>query len=136
MNVLTIAVASAYVQSVARLYPAGVNLVSSKRENLLFVSVQNRSVHPVYFWHGTAYENLAAQLAGNALPENPASWTALQRTNFEVFVKAYGEKIDAGATYAPNVAQRLQLYSFVDAATAEAHVKIGLPADPMTTPII
>lgn len=133
MDILTIAVAAAYVQSVARLYPAGINLVSSKRENLLFVSVQNRSVHPIYFWHGTAYESLAAHLAGTALPEDPASWTTQQKTNFEVFIKAYGEKIDAGATYAPNVAQRLQLYSLVDAATAEAHVKIGLPADPMTT---
>lgn len=132
-GILTIAVAAAYVQSVARVYPSGANLVSSKRDSLLFVSIQNRSNHPVYFWHGTAYSTLADQAAGISLPLDPVNWTALQKSDFEAFVKTYGEKIDAGATYAPNVAQRLQLYSFVDAAVAEAHVKVGLPQDPMTT---
>lgn len=130
MSILTIAVAAAYVQSVARLYPEGVSLVSPKREGLLSVSIQNLDNKNIYFWHGTAYESLAAQTAGTELPLDPASWTPTQRTNFSSFVQEYGEVVTPGSSLEPNVAQRLQLYSVVPIGTAKAHVKIGHASDP------
>jgi hypothetical protein len=129
----TIAVASAYVQSIARLYPVGVSLVAGKREDLLSVSVQNRDTQPIYFWHGTAYESLAAQAAGTPLPLDPTTWTEGQRNNFAAFVEQYGERVNAQESLTPQVSQKLQLYSVVPSGTARAHVKVGLPQDPMTT---
>lgn len=130
MSILTIAVAAAYVQSVARLYPEGVSLVSPKREGLLSVSIQNLDNKNIYFWHGTAYESLAAQAAGTELPLDPAIWTTTQRTNFALFVQEYGEVVTPGSSLEPNVAQRLQLYSVVPIGAAKAHVKIGHASDP------
>lgn len=41
------------------------------------------------------------------------------------FIQTYGEKVDAGATYEPHVAQTGPLYSCVATGTAIAHVKVG-----------
>lgn len=133
MTVLTQAVAAAYVQSVARLYPQGVHLVAGFREDVLTIELQNRSNKPIYFWHGWAYENLAAQAAGQALPLNPSDWTPQQISNFTSFIQLYGETVEAGGALKPNVAQRLQLYSYVggQGGGAEAHVKFGSPRRPL-----
>lgn len=124
MSVLTIAVAAAHVQSVARDYPEGITIVSGARENLLSVTIQNRDNKAVYFWHGSI------KIGGVVYPENPADWTPAQVLLAEAHLQAYGEKIDAGQYYQPNIAQRMQLYSFVPhgSGVAKAHVKVGFPS--------
>lgn len=112
----------AYVQSVAREYPAGVSLVTPGRPMLNYVSVQNRDQQTVYFWHGLVPTSFA-QLT--YLPLDPNTWTAQQRLDAGVFIQTYGEAIAAGASYEPNVAQTGPLYSYVAANTAKAHVKVG-----------
>lgn len=112
----------AYVQSVAREYPAGVSLVTAGRPRLNYVSVQNRDQQTVYFWHGLVPTSFA-QLT--YLPLDPATWTAQQKLDAGVFIQTYGEAIAAGASYEPNLAQTGPLYSYVAANTAKAHVKVG-----------
>lgn len=112
----------AYVQSVAREYPAGISLVTAGRPRLNYVSVQNRDQQTIYFWHGLVPTSLA-QLT--YLPLDPATWTAQQKLDAGVFIQTYGEAIAAGASYEPNLAQTGPLYSYVAANTAKAHVKVG-----------
>ena len=54
-----------------------------------------------------------------------SSWTAQQKADAITFTTTYGEKIDAGARYAPRCAQTGPLYSYVAANTAVAHVMVG-----------
>lgn len=39
-------------QSIARIYPAGVSLVTPGRSRLNYQSIQNRDNQAIYFWHG------------------------------------------------------------------------------------
>lgn len=112
----------AYVQSIAREYPAGVALVSQGRPRLNYVAVQNRDQQTIYFWHGLVPTSFA-QLT--YLPLDPATWSAQQKLDAGVFIQTYGEAIAAGASYEPNLAQTGPLYSYVAANTAKAHVKVG-----------
>lgn len=112
----------AYVQSLAREYPAGVSLVTPGRPRLNYVSIQNRDQQAVYFWHGLVPTSFA-QLT--YLPLDPATWTAQQKLDAGVLIQTYGEAIAAGASYEPNLAQTGPLYSYVAANTAKAHVKVG-----------
>lgn len=59
------------------------------------------------------------------LPIDPVSWSAAQKTAAATLIQAYGEKIDAGATYEPHMAQTGPLYSCVATGNAVAHVKVG-----------
>lgn len=112
----------AYVQSIAREYPAGIALVSLGRPRLNYVAVQNRDNQTIYFWHGLVPTNLAQT---TYLPIDPVNWTTQQKTDAGLFIQAYGEAVAAGASYEPNVAQAGPLYSYVAANTAKAHVKVG-----------
>lgn len=40
----------AYIQSIARVFLAGVALITSGRPNLNFIEVQNRDAQAIYFW--------------------------------------------------------------------------------------
>lgn len=111
-----------YVQSIARVYPAGVSLVSAGRPRLNYVAVQNRDNQTIYFWHGLVPTSIAQV---SYLPLDPVDWTAQQRTDAGAFIQAYGESVAAGASYEPNVAQTGPLYSYVASNSAKAHVKVG-----------
>lgn len=112
----------AYVQSIARLYPAGIALVTAGRPRLNYVSIQNRDATPMYFWHGLVPTNINQT---EYLPIDPATWTALQRTTAEDFIETYGERLAANERLEPNLAQTGPLYSFVPSGTSAAHVKVG-----------
>lgn len=112
----------AYVQSIAREYPAGVALVSQGRPRLNYVAVQNRDQQTIYFWHGLVPTSMDQT---SYLPLVPDTWTAQQKLDAGVFIRTYGEAIAAGASYEPNLAQTGPLYSYVAANTAKAHVKVG-----------
>lgn len=110
------------VQSIARVYQAGVSLVTVGRPRLNYQSVQNRDSQAIYFWHGLMPTDLAQT---TYLPIDPVSWTPAQKTTAATFMQTYGEKVDAGATYEPHMAQTGPLYSLVVTGTAVAHVKVG-----------
>lgn len=112
----------ANIQSIARVYPAGVSLVTVGRPRLNYQSVQNRDMHAIYFWHGLVPTDIPQT---TYLPIDPNAWTAGQKTAAATFIQTYGEKVDAGATYEPRMAQTGPLYSCVATGTAIAHVKVG-----------
>lgn len=117
-----IAKGRAYVQSIARQYPAGVALVTPGRPRLSYVAIQNRDSQSIYFWHGLVPTNINQTAY---LPLDPASWTAQQRADAATFIQTYGEQLTAGSRYEPNVAQTGPLYSLVPSGSAIAHVKVG-----------
>lgn len=112
----------ANIQSIARVYPAGVSLVTPGRPRLNYQSVQNRDTQAIYFWHGLVPTDITQTAY---LPIDPSTWTAGQKTAAATFVQTYGEKVDAGTTYEPHMAQTGPLYSCVATGTAIAHVKVG-----------
>lgn len=112
----------ANIQSIARVYPAGVSLVTAGRPRLNYQSVQNRDMQAIYFWHGLVPTDIAQT---TYLPIDPSTWTAEQKTAAATFIQTYGEKVDAGATYEPHMAQTGPLYSCVATGSAIAHVKVG-----------
>ena len=112
----------ANIQSIARVYPAGVSLVTSGRPRLNYQSVQNRDTQAIYFWHGLVPTDITQTAF---LPLDPATWSAGQKTAAATFLQTYGEKVDAGARYEPAMAQTGPLYSCVPTGTAIAHVKVG-----------
>lgn len=112
----------ANIQSIARVYPAGVSLVTAGRPRLNYQSVQNRDTQAVYFWHGLVPTDITQT---TYLPIDTAAWTTEQKTAAATFIQTYGEKVDAGATYEPHMAQTGPLYSCVATGTAIAHVKVG-----------
>ena len=112
----------ANIQSIARVYPTGVSLVTAGRPRLNYQSVQNRDSQAMYFWHGLVPTDLTQTAF---LPLDPATWTAEQKTAAATFLQTYGEKVDAGARYEPMTAQTGPLYSCVPTGTAIAHVKVG-----------
>lgn len=112
----------AYVQSIARVFPAEVALVTPGRPHLNYVAIQNRDNQAVYFWHGQFPTNIAQTAY---LPLDPTTWTAQQKLDAATFISTYGEKIAAGERYEPNVAQTGPLYSYVPSLTAIAHVMVG-----------
>ncbi len=113
----------ANVQSVARLFPQGVTLITAGRPNLRFVSIQNLDNQSVYFWHGIMPSGPTG--AGASLPLDPTTWTPQQLTDAGTFLSTYGEKIAAGTIYSPFVAQTGPLYSYVPSGTAKCHVQQG-----------
>ena len=112
----------AYVQSIARVFTAGVSLITQGRPNLNFIEIQNRDSQAVFFWHGLVPTDVT-QVA--YLPIDITTWTAQQKLDAATFIATYGEKIDAGTRYAPRCAQTGPLYSYVAANTAVAHVMVG-----------
>lgn len=114
----------AVIQSYARTYPEGINLVTSGRPSIKTISIQNRDNKVIYFWHGRINAGVLGD--GALLAVDPTTWTAQQKLDAAVFVKAYGEAIAAGATFEPKVAHAGALYSVVEVGTAIAHVKEGL----------
>lgn len=118
----SIARSRAYVQSVARLYPTGVALVTAGRPRLNYVAIQNRDATPMYFWHGLVPTDINQTAY---LPLDPTTWTAPQRTAAGTFIETYGERLGANERLEPNVAQTGPLYSYVPSGTSVAHVKVG-----------
>lgn len=116
--------ARAVIQSYAKTYPEGINLVTSGRPSLKSISIQNRDNKHIYFWHGRINAGVLGD--GAILPVNPLDWTAQQRLDAAIFVKNYGELIGAGVTFQPFVAHSGILYSVVEVGSAIAHVKQGL----------
>lgn len=112
----------ANIQSIARVYPTGVSLVTAGRPRLNYQSVQNRDSQAIYFWHGLVPTDITQTAF---LPLDPATWSAGQKTAAATFLQTYGEKVDAGARYEPAMAQTGPLYSCVPSGTAIAHVKVG-----------
>lgn len=112
----------AYIQSIARAFPAGVSLITVGRPNLNFIEIQNRDSQAVYFWHGRFPTSLAQTAY---LPLDPTTWTAQQLLDAATFIAAYGEKVGAGERYSPRTAQTGPLYSYVASNTAIAHVMVG-----------
>ena len=112
----------AYVQSIARVFVAGVSLTTQGRPNINFIEIQNRDSQAIFFWHGLVPTDVT-QVA--YLPIDVTTWTAQQKLDAATFIATYGEKIDAGARYAPRCAQTGPLYSYVAANTAVAHVMVG-----------
>lgn len=112
----------ANIQSIARVYPAGVSLVTVGRQRLNYQSVQNRDMQAIYFWHGLVPTDITQT---TYLPIDPSTWTAEQKTAAATLIQTYGEKVDAGATYEPHMAQTGPLYSCVATGSAIAHVKVG-----------
>jgi hypothetical protein len=117
-----IAKSRAYVQSIARVYPTGVSLVTPGRPRLNFVAIQNRDNQAIYFWHGLVPTDINQTAY---LPLDPAVWTTQQKTNAATFLQTYGESVGPGVTYEPHMAQTGPLYSLVPSGTAIAHVKVG-----------
>lgn len=113
----------AIVQSYARTYPEGINLVTPGRPAIKSISIQNRDNKIIYFWHGRINAGVLGD--GALLAIDPTIWTEQQRLDAAVFVKAYGEAIGAGITFEPKVAHAGSLYSVVEVGTAIAHVKEG-----------
>ena len=113
------------LRSLARLYPTGVNLVSTGRKDLLYIRVQNRGSNSVYFWHG-----LVPNQAGTGfLPLLVTEWTPTEKTYAESLLEDYGEKIVKDFIWEPSCAHTGPLYSLVRNAAAEATVIIGLQED-------
>lgn len=112
----------ANIQSIARVYPTGVSLVTAGRPRLNYQSVQNRDTQAIYFWHGLVPTDLTQTAF---LPIDPTGWSIGQKTSAATFIQTYGEKVDAGARYEPSMAQTGPLYSCVPSGTAIAHVKVG-----------
>lgn len=112
----------ANIQSIARVYPTGVSLVTAGRPRLNYQSVQNRDSQAIYFWHGLVPTDFTQSAF---LPLDPDTWTAGQKAAAATFLQTYGEKVDAGARYEPMTAQTGPLYSCVSTGTAIAHVKVG-----------
>ena len=117
-----IAKGRAYVQSIARVYPTGVALVTPGRPRLSYVAIQNRDNQSIYFWHGLVPTDINQTAY---LPLDPATWTVGQKTAAATFIQTYGEELATGSRYEPNVAQTGPLYSLVPSGTAIAHVKVG-----------
>lgn len=115
--------ARATIQSIARTFPQGVALVTAGRPAIKAVAIQNRDNKAVYFWHGVLRAGVAGD--GLELPLSPADWTAQQQLDAVTFITMFGEKIDAGVTFEPNIAHAGRLYSCVPVGTAIAHVKEG-----------
>ena len=111
-----------YVQSIARVFTAGVSLITQGRPNLNFIEIQNRDSQAIFFWHGLVPTDIT-QVA--YLPIDITTWTAQQKLDAATFMTTYGEKVDAGARYVPRCAQTGPLYSYVAANTAIAHVMVG-----------
>ena len=112
----------AYVQSIARVFTAGVSIITQGRPNLNFIEIQNRDSQAIFFWHGLVPTDVT-QVA--YLPIDITTWTAQQKLDAATFIATYGEKVDAGTRYAPRCAQTGPLYSYVAANTAVAHVMVG-----------
>lgn len=112
----------AYVQSIARVFPNSVHLVTPGRPYLNTVVIQNRDNQAVYFWHGLFPTDISQT---GYLPLDPTNWTAQQKLDAATFIVTYGEKIAAGERYEPHVAQTGPLYSYVESLTAVAHVMVG-----------
>lgn len=112
----------ANVQSIARVFPAGVSLVTSGRPNLSYLDIQNRDSQAIYFWHGRVPTDITQT---SYLPLDPATWTAGQVTAAGSFISTYGEKIAAGERFSPRLAHTGALYSFVSTNSAIAHVMVG-----------
>lgn len=112
----------AYIQSIARVYPAGISLVTPGRPRLNYQTVQNRDSQAIYFWHGLLPTDLSQTVY---LPVDPVNWTPAKLTAAATFVLTYGEKIGPGELYEPHVAQTGPLYSCVQSGSAIAHVKVG-----------
>jgi len=115
------------LRSLARLYPAGINLLTIGRPDLLYIRIQNRGSNSVYFWHGRVPEGAAG--TGSDLPLNPADWTTTQLDNAKLLIEEYGEKIDSNEKWEPSVAHTGIVYSFVKASTNKSQVIIGLQQD-------
>ena len=114
----------ALVQSVRRVVPDAVILVTEGRPNIKSIAIQNRDQQAIYFWHGKMYAGVNGD--GAELPLNVADWTAQQKADAKALMLACGEKIDAGTFYEPVVAHSGRLYAVVAANTAVAHVKVGV----------
>ena len=113
------------LRSLARLYPTGVNLVSTGRKDLLYIRVQNRGSNSVYFWHG-----LVPNQAGTGfLPLLVTEWTPTEKNYAGNLLQDYGEKIVKDFIWEPSCAHTGPLYSLVRNAAAEAMVIIGLQED-------
>ena len=112
----------AYVQSIARVFPNAVYLVTPGRPHLNTVVIQNRDNQAIYFWHGLFPTDISQT---GYLPLDPTNWTAQQKLDAATFITTYGEKIAAGERYEPHVAQTGPLYSYVASLTAIAHVMVG-----------
>ena len=113
------------LRSLARLYPTGVNLVSTGRKDLLYIRVQNRGSNSVYFWHG-----LVPNQAGTGfLPLLVTEWTPTEKTYAESLLEDYGEKIVKDFIWEPSCSHTGPLYSLVRNSDAEAMVIIGLQED-------
>jgi hypothetical protein len=115
-------ISRAYVQSIARVFPNSVHLVTPGRPYLNTVVIQNRDNQAVYFWHGLFPTDISQT---GYLPLDPTNWTAQQKLDAATFIVTYGEKIAAGERYEPHVAQTGPLYSYVASLTAIAHVMVG-----------
>jgi len=114
----------ALVQSVRRVVPDAVILVTEGRPNIKSIAIQNRDQQAIYFWHGKMYAGVNGD--GAELPLNVAEWTPQQLAEAKTLMLACGEKIDAGTFYEPVVAHSGRLYAVVSANTAVAHVKVGV----------
>lgn len=124
-------VAGGFTYSVPRAYPSGVSLITGStpetalREDILAIGIQNRDNKPIYFWYGRVSTSLANFNTGVMLPLNPTTWTAQDKLDAALFIKTYGEKIEASARYEPECAHLSPIYALVDdPAAAVAHVKI------------
>lgn len=114
----------ALVQSVRRVVPDAVILVTEGRPNIKSIAIQNRDNQAIYFWHGKMYAGQNGD--GAELPLNVADWTVQQLADAKTLMLACGEKIDAGAFMEPMVAHSGRLYAVVASNTAIAHVKVGV----------
>lgn len=115
------------LRSVVRDYPAGVNLVTEGRPDLLYIRIQSRDDQDINFWHGLIPSGTDG--SGELLPLDPEDWTAQELSDAEDFISAFGEQIAPGEKWEPSCAHTGPLYSQTSGSTAKAHVIIGLQED-------
>lgn len=115
------------LRSLARIYPAGVNLVTDGRPDLLYIRIQNRGQQGVRFWHGPVPSGVNGD--GPDLPLDPSEWTPTESTDAEGFLTSFGEMIAPDQIWEPTVAHTGAVYSYVSGSTNNSHVVIGLQSD-------
>ena len=112
------------IVSVGRVYPQGVSKITGPRPSIKHNSVQNRDNQAIYFWFGLIPVNPADPLQGT-FPDDPATWTAQQQTDAGLVLSTYGLKVSPDERVDSSTSSTSQVYSYVSAGSAVAHLLIG-----------
>lgn len=115
---------STTIVSVGRTYPQGVSKITGPRPSVKYLSLQNRDNQAIYFWFGLI--PVDPQVTGGpTFPDDPTTWTAQQQTDAGIVLSTYGLKVSPDERIETTTSSTSQVYSYVSAGSAVAHLLIG-----------